>query len=91
MSRKIAEERIRILFAEAKKRPEKAERYLKLAEKIGMKTQVPIPSDLRKKYCSNCYTYLTQGENCRVRINSKKGHITYTCKECGSMKRHGYK
>jgi len=79
-----------VLFEEAKKRPEKAERYLQLAEKIGMKSQTSIPSMLKKQYCSECYTYLVPGDNCRVRINSKKGHITYTCENCGDIKRYGY-
>lgn len=91
MSSKIAEERIRILFSEAEKRPEYAERYLKLAEKIGMKSETPIPSDLKKKYCSECYTLMRPGENCRVRLNSDNKTLERECLECGNVQRHGYK
>ncbi len=91
MSQKIAKERIRILFDEANNRPEKAERYFKLAEKIGMKSQISIPSDLKKQYCSNCYASWKLSENCRVRVNSKKGYVNYTCRDCGSVERYGYK
>lgn len=90
MSSKIAEERIRILFGEAGKRPEYAERYLKLAEKIGMRTETSIPSDLKKKYCGECYTLLNPGNNCKVRINSDSKTVEHECLECGNILRHGY-
>jgi len=91
VSSKIAEERMKILFEEAEKRPKYAERYLKLAEKIGMKTETPIPSDLNKKYCSNCYTILKPGRNCRVRVDSGNKTVNYECLECGDVRRYGYK
>lgn len=91
MSSKIAEERIEILFKEAEKRPEYEERYIKLAEKIGMKAETPIPKDLKKKYCSSCYSILTPGDNCRVRVNSNRKTISYRCTECGATQRYGYK
>lgn len=91
MSSKIAEERIRILFDEAEKRDEYAERYLKLAEKIGMKAETPIPEDLKKNYCSSCYSILTPGDNCKVRVNSDRKTIEYECLDCDSIARYGYK
>ena len=91
MSSKIAEERIRILFKEADKRPEYAERYLSLAEKIGMRTEVSIPSDLKKKYCSECYNFLRPGENCQVRAKSDKDVIEYRCENCDNVERYGYR
>lgn len=91
MSGKIAEERIRILFEEAEERPEYAERYLKLAEKIGMRTEVSIPSDLQKKYCSQCYNILEPGNNCTVRVKSDRGVVEYRCEACDSVARYGYR
>lgn len=91
MSQKIAKERIRILFEEAEKRPEYAERYLKLAEKIGMKTETSIPGDLKKDYCKSCYTILRPGKNCKVRVNSNRKTVERECLECGEVQRHGYK
>ncbi|MFP4038249.1 MAG: ribonuclease P protein component 4 [Candidatus Nanohaloarchaea archaeon] len=90
MSHQIAEERIRILFEEAEKRPEYMERYLKLAERIGMRAEASIPSELKKKYCSSCYSLLTPGENCRVRVISDEKIVSYRCLECGEEKRYGY-
>ena len=91
MSSEIAKERIRILFNEAEKRPKYASRYIKLAEKIGMRTEVSIPSDLKKKYCPNCYTLLRPGENCKVRTKSDKGVVEYKCLSCNHVERYGYK
>jgi ribonuclease P protein subunit RPR2 len=91
MSSKIAEERIRILFEEAEERPDRAERYLKLAEKIGMRTETSIPSDLKKKYCRECYTVLIPGDNCTVRAKSGKGVVEYRCEACGNVERYGYR
>lgn len=82
---------MRILFREAENRPEYAERYLELAERIGMRTETPIPQDLRKKYCSECYSMLKPGGNCRVRVNSENKTVGYKCLECGNTARHGYK
>lgn len=91
MASELAKERMRILFEEAEKRPKYASRYLKLAEKIGMKTETPIPSDLSKKYCSECYTMLRPGKNCRVRVNSENKTVDRECLQCGNVQRHGYK
>lgn len=91
MSQEIAEERIRILFREAEKRPEYAKRYLKLAEKIGMRAETPIPGELKRKYCSECYSVLRPGDNCRIRVKSESKNIEYECLECGNISRHGYK
>lgn len=91
MSSKIAEERIRILFEEAEKRSEYAERYLKLAERIGMRTETSIPSDLKKRYCSECYSIMRPGDNCKIRIDSNSNTVIYECLNCGEEERHGYK
>ena len=88
----IGSERINRLFELAEKRKkngkdELADRYVELAVKIGMKTETPIPSDLKKRFCSNCKSFLTPGDNCKVRINSK--NTVYRCLECGNEERYG--
>ena len=94
MSEKIAEERIERLFELADKRigeeDELANRYVELARKIGMREEVSIPSNLRKRFCSNCYIFLRPGYNCDVKVNSDKKKVEYKCRKCGNTDRYGY-
>lgn len=94
MSKTIAEERIRILFEQAAKKfyeeNNLSDRYVELARTIGMGYNVPVPSELRRKFCSECYSFLIPGENCTVRIMSKDKTINYQCEECGNVDRYGY-
>ena len=91
---KIAEERIRILFRQAEEKfgsdPELSDRYIELAQRIGERTQVRIPEDLKKEFCSNCSTYWQQGKTCRVRLNPEKKLVEYRCLECGEKQVYGY-
>ncbi len=82
-----ARERITELFKQASKTTDKklANRYVQLARKISMKIKVRIPSELRRKFCKHCYSYLKQGKNVRVR-RTEKG-IVYTCLECNKQMR----
>ena len=90
---KIALERIKILFNEAdkafKEHPERSHKYIKLARKIAMKVNLRIPSELKRKLCKHCYTYLKIGINARKRIRDKK--IIYYCKNCKKFTRIPYK
>jgi RNase P subunit RPR2 len=93
-TRKIAEERINILFKKAEEKKEKnlklSNRYVKLACRIGERTQTSIPRKHKKKYCSNCKTYWIQGKNCQTRIDSKNNTINYKCLNCGEKTSYGY-
>jgi ribonuclease P protein subunit RPR2 len=92
--RRIAKERISILFKEAdkefRKHPERSKRYVELAKKIGMRYKVRIPKDLKRRFCSKCLSYLKPGVNCRVRTRKEKRAVTVTCLVCGSVSRHPY-
>jgi ribonuclease P protein subunit RPR2 len=95
VSRKIAEERIGKLFELAdrrmdEERPELADRYVELAKKIGMKYQVSLDSEQKRRVCGSCNRFLKPGVNCKVRINSKNNSINYHCNSCGEVNRHGY-
>lgn len=98
MSWEIAEERIERLFELAGRRmrdsgeegQELADRYVEIARNIGMKYNVSISSELRKKFCHECHSYLGPGINCTVRINSKNSTINYTCEKCGNVNRYGF-
>ena len=83
-NKKIALNRIKILFKEAEKTFKKdqklANRYVELARKISMKTKTRVPSNLKRKFCKHCYKFLMPGVNCRVR--STKHRIVYYCFDC---------
>lgn len=90
----IAGERINRLFKLAEKQASKgnqelADRYVELARKISERTQEKIPSELKKRFCSECDSYLTPGKNCSVRSNSENQKIIYTCEVCGGLERYG--
>jgi ribonuclease P protein subunit RPR2 len=89
-TKKIALERIKTLFKEAEKQfnelPEYSDRYVKLARQLSMKYKVPIPRELKKRFCRRCYSYLKPGKNQRIR--SQKDKMVYTCLECGHIKRY---
>jgi len=90
----IAEQRIRLLFEQAQEKfdrdPDLSDRYVEIAREIGMSYNVSIPSDLRKKFCSNCKAFLVPGANSKVRIDSENQNIIYCCEECGNVDRYGY-
>jgi ribonuclease P protein subunit RPR2 len=91
--KKIAEERIKILFEEAErefsKHPERSKRYVELARKIGMRYNIKLKA-YRKKFCRKCNAYLKPGVNCRIRLRDNKKAIVQTCLECGNTSRHPY-
>jgi len=84
---RIARERIDILFGEADKVFNKdkglANRYVTLARKIAMKSNINIPRQYKRRFCKHCYKYLRAGVNCRVRTRDNK--VVYYCFNC---KRH---
>ena len=91
--RKIALERVNILFNEAKKafreEPDLSDRYVNLARKIAMKYKIKLPSKLKRRFCKKCHRYLVPGINLRVR--TKKGNIVYCCLNCNNVARFGYR
>lgn len=82
--KKIARERIDILFSEAAKRPEKAGRYVELARRIAMKARISL-SHFKTCYCTKCHV-LFNSESLKVRI--KKGFVVYECLKCGFKRRY---
>jgi len=88
--RKIASERINVLFSLADKyasqgNTQRANRYAQLAWKIGMRYNVSIPRKLKRRYCRGCHTFLRPGVNCRVRMTGNR--ITMVCGKCGRQYR----
>jgi ribonuclease P protein subunit RPR2 len=81
-NKKIARERVNELFKQAEKAKEKvfANRYVELARKIAMRYKIRIPTELKRRVCKHCYSYLRPGKN--VRIRTKEGKVVYYCLEC---------
>ena len=88
--KEIAKERIIRLFEQAEKIAKsdlsKANRYVELARKISMKTKTSIPLELKRRFCSHCHSYFSNG-NYRIRTRDKK--IIYYCLKCKKHKRVG--
>jgi ribonuclease P protein subunit RPR2 len=91
-NKRIALERIRILFRQAKAAFKKdkslANRYVKLARELSMKYKVPIPSNLKKQFCKHCRSYIMPSVNARVR--TREGKLVYYCLECKKYMRYPY-
>ncbi|MEM2124259.1 MAG: ribonuclease P protein component 4 [Methanolinea sp.] len=88
-ARRIARERIAILFARAREvfhaEPHLSDRYISLARRIAMKLRVRLDREYRRQFCHRCYRYLVPGVNARVRI--ARGKVTVTCLACGHRAR----
>lgn len=87
--RSIASGRIAELFSQAgirfKESPELANRYVKMARTISMKYKVPIPRELKRRFCGHCNHYLVPGSNSRVRL--QKGKVVIFCSSCSRFTR----
>lgn len=81
----IVKERFEVLFTLAEKEAlkhnmDRADRYVELARKIGMRYNVPIPAKYKRRFCKHCYSYLLPGVNARVRTGKSK--IIIFCENC---------
>jgi ribonuclease P protein subunit RPR2 len=92
---KIAKERIEKLMELARKefeqRPERSERYVGLAKKIGMRYTVRLPRDMKREFCKSCNVLLVPGRTSQVRIDSRKRAIIIKCKKCNRIYKIPYK
>ncbi len=93
--KKIARERIEILFEEAEKNfpknKRRADRYVELARKIAMRYRVGIPESYRRKFCEECKSYIKPGVNCKVEVDNDEKTVKWKCDECGHVKRYPYR
>lgn len=88
-SKKIAKERIAILFSRAgqffSEDPLMSDRCVALARTISMRHRVRIDRLHRRQFCRHCYRFLVPGKNMRVRI--ARGKVIMTCLLCGRQMR----
>jgi ribonuclease P protein subunit RPR2 len=91
---RIATERISDLFALAEKEaagalPELADRYVRLARRIGMRYNVRLPHEYAEVYCRGCSRFWVEGRTVRTRLRS--GQRVRTCLGCGRERRIPYR
>jgi ribonuclease P protein subunit RPR2 len=89
-ARRIARERIEILFAQAERFSrsfgEGSDRCVALARRVAMRHRVRIPRHLRRRYCRRCGAFLIPGVNLRVRVH--RGNVVATCLRCRRPRRY---
>lgn len=86
----IATERIAILMRLAAKMAsskdtELADRYAGLARTLGMRYNIRLPADFKRRLCPSCGSYLVPGRNLRVRL--RPGKAVWTCLKCKKTRR----
>ncbi len=90
MERRIALERMEVLFGLAEKEAlqshaGRARRYVDLARRLGMRYNVRVPSAFKRRFCKECLAYLVPSVNARVRVG--RGRVVVTCLSCGAVQR----
>ncbi|MGM5483918.1 MAG: ribonuclease P protein component 4 [Nanobdellota archaeon] len=86
-------ERINELFESVKKEyPDSLyKKKISLMETYSSKYKVSIPSEIKSKYCKNCYNLLIPGKTAKIRFKPKQKIKIITCLNCSKIKRLGYK
>ncbi len=77
-----------LAYDEFKNHPERSNRYVQLARRIGMRYRIRLPREMKQKICKHCHVYLVEGSNARTRLQGT--HITTTCIHCGKQMRQPY-
>lgn len=95
IQKKIAEERLKILFDSADAEAlngnfELANRRVESARKIGMKYNVRMPSEFKRKFCKFCYNYLLPSVTASARMNSREHRLEIKCLKCGKVMFYPY-
>lgn len=86
----IASERMQILIERAGEsaragEPALADRYAQLARALGMRYNIRLPPQFKRRLCRTCGSFLVPGRNMRVRL--RPGRTVWTCLKCGSIRR----
>jgi len=86
----VAAERIDDLFALAQResdgpQPELADRYVRLARRIGMRYNVRLPPEYSELFCRGCSSFWVEGRNVRTRL--RDGRRVRSCLRCGRERR----
>ena len=88
---KIAKERIQILFRlaerELDKHPERSRRYVELARKIGLRYNIRLPKQIKRKFCKKCNTLLYIGKTAKELESTLPNLKLVKCLNCGEIKK----
>jgi ribonuclease P protein subunit RPR2 len=87
---RIARERIADLFALAEREGatgpgDLADRYVKLARRVGTRYNVRVLPEYRELYCRSCSSFWVEGRTVRTRLRG--GRRVRTCLRCGRERR----
>ena len=88
--RRIARERMEILFGLARVRRQRgqdelARGHCRLARRISMRYNVPLTREQRRHFCRGCGDILLPGRTSTVRV--RRGRLNIRCHRCGSLMR----
>lgn len=85
-TKKLALERINALFAAASESKDSSlsKRYVTIARKISMKSNLRLSSSLKRKFCRNCNSFFNSKNS---RIRTREGKLIYYCLECKKFTR----
>jgi ribonuclease P protein subunit RPR2 len=91
-AKQIALQRVHKLFSLAKEvvneDPELAQRYVRIARRVAMRTRLRLPKEYRSLVCRKCKSFILPGVNCRIRIQQRREpHMVITCLNCGGHSR----
>lgn len=90
----IALERISLLLGmardEVKQHPQRAKRYVQLAQKLATRYRARPSKGLKRSFCKVCSTPWVPGYNVEVRLDARSRCVVYKC-TCGHEWRFRYK
>ncbi len=80
----ISRERINTLFAEAMKADDVklARRYIEIMEKIGMRMNIIVEGDIKRRYCKKC-----KAPYKNISVTLKNKMVFVHCPYCGDIRR----
>ncbi|MCX8206733.1 MAG: ribonuclease P [Methanothrix sp.] len=88
----IARQRMERLFelarASAEAHPERSDRYVELALRIGMRLRVRPTREMKRLFCKSCMGYLSPAQR-MVRL--RDGILVIRCMRCGHISRMRYR
>ncbi len=88
LEKKIAKERIRILFEMMERMKyedyDLARRYVELARRIAMKYRLKLPKRYKLLFCKKCLYPYKEG---KFRVRIRKSRVIITCLNCGYERR----
>lgn len=88
--KRIARTRVRVLLQRARDEAlgpdaDLADRYVKVARRIGRRYQMPLFADQKLQVCKGCSTFRVPGRTSRTRVHAHR--LVTTCLQCGRIER----